>query len=231
MQRFYNTFIEQFSCLPTSVLEIGSRDGHDAEKLRAFGDIPYESVYVVEPHPESYKNIVVTYPKARVFEFAISDNPGVIDFNAISTVVREGWTPEQHIGLVGTSSLLKKNYEIYRNIAGMTEERFNFNNPQRWIKVLAVNGKTLLQLINRPEIDLIKIDVEGLTYEVLRSFGDDIRLLKLLHIEIEKVQIWQEQHLYSEIKAHLEFYGFKELYYLPAYFGGNQGDNVWVRLS
>ncbi|MDP3980963.1 MAG: FkbM family methyltransferase [Chlamydiota bacterium] len=231
MKKFYDTFIEQFNTQPTSILEIGSRDGHDAEKLRSFGALPPESVYIVEPHPESYKNIIETYPKARVFEFAVSNQPGVIDFNAIPTAPREGWTPEQLIGLVGTSSALKKNYEIYRHIAGMTEERFNVNNPQRWVKVLAVNGTTLLQLINRSEIDLIKIDVEGFTYEVLKSFGDDIRLLKLLHIEIEKVQIWQEQHLYDEIKAHLEFYGFKELYYLPAYFGGNQGDNVWVRLS
>ena len=231
MQRFYNTFVEQFDTKPLSILEIGSRDGHDAEKLRAFGALPPESVYIVEPHPESYRNIIATYPKARVFEFAISDKPGVINFNAISTAPREGWTPENIMGLVGTSSILQKNYEIYRHIPGMTEERFGFNNPQCWTKALAVNGRTLLQLINRSEIDLIKIDVEGLTYEVLKSFGDDIRLLKLLHIEIEKIQIWKEQHLYDEIKAYLEFYGFKELYYLPAYFGGNQGDNVWARLS
>ena len=231
MKRFYDTFIEQFNVPPTSILEIGSRDGHDAEKLRALGDIPAEAVYIVEPHPESYKKIIASYPKARVFEFAISDKPGVIDFNAISSIVEEGWTPEQYAGLVGTSSALKKNWKLYQHVPGMTEERFNFNNRQRWTKVLAVSGETLLQLINRWEIDLIKIDVEGLTYEVLKSFGNGLRHLKLLHIEIEKVQIWENQHLYDEIKAHLEFYGFKELYYLPAYFNGNQGDNVWVRLS
>ena len=132
MKKFYDTFIEQFGHIPTSILEIGSRDGHDAEKLRTFGELPFESVYIVEPHPESHRSIITAYPKAKVFEFAISDKPGVIDFNAIPSAPREGWTSESVMGLVGTSSTLQKNYEIYQNIPGMTEERFNFNNPQHW---------------------------------------------------------------------------------------------------
>ena len=62
------------------------------------------------------------------------------------------------------------------------------------------------------EIDLVKIDVEGATYEVLESFGSDINKLKFIHLEAEYVQFWQNQKLYSDVSNLLLGYGFKEAY-------------------
>ena len=215
MEQFYNTFLDHFKEPPTSILEIGSRDGHHAEELRKLANIEPCSVNVVEPHPVSYRNIIKTYPDFKTFEFAISDTPGVLPFNAIPP---DTYTQD----VVGTSSLLSvvKNHE-------------NLYPPANWIKVLAVTGQTLLRLIDRWQIDLVKIDVEGYTYQVLKSFGADIRLLRALHVEVELApfQLWEGQRSYQEIHQYLSSFGFKELYYNPLFWGGRQGDNVWVRLD
>jgi len=215
MEQFYKAFIDHFKEPPTSILEIGSRDGHHAEELRKLANIEPYLVNIVEPHPVSYRNIIKTYPDFKTFEFAISDTPGVLPFNAIPP---DTYTQD----VVGTSSLLSvvKNHE-------------NLYPPANWIKVLAVTGQTLLRLIDRWQIDLVKIDVEGYTYQVLKSFGADIRLLRALHVEVELApfQLWEGQRSYQEIHQYLSSFGFKELYYNPLFWGGRQGDNVWVRLD
>lgn len=218
MKRFYDTYIEKFNSQPASVLEIGSRDGNDAEELRKHSQLEPSAVYVVEPHPQSYKNIINKYPNFHVYELAISNKPGVVSFNAIP---QEEYTQAQ----VGTSSLLPRNERLMGNI------------PPKWVKVLAIKGSTLLQLIDRSEIDLIKIDVEGFTQEVLESFGDDIRLLKALHLEVEifPLTLWEGQKHYEEVKRHMLWYGFEEKYYDGKYWAVSdtgeklQGDSIWVR--
>jgi len=220
MKRFYNTYIEKFNSQPSSILEIGSRDGNDAEELRVYSQLPHRSVYVIEPHPQSYRNIIRDYPDFHVYEFAISNKPGVVSFNAIP---HDQYTPSQ----VGTSSLLSRNVKLMGNI------------PPVWVKALAIKGSTLLQLIDRSEIDLVKIDVEGFTQEVIESFGDDIRLLKALHLEVEifPLTLWEGQKHYDEVRRHMTWYGFEEKYYDGKYWpaphlGGNlQGDSVWVRMG
>lgn len=228
MEKFYNTFVETFDARPTSVLEIGSRDGRDAEKLRALSDLSCENVYVVEPHPESFRRIIAAYPMFKVFENAVTDIPGVVNFNALPSSAEP---TAQELAFIGTSSLLLKNKKPFTEFLNMSDEQWERNAVTHWVKVLGITGRTLLQLIDRSEIDLVKIDVEGATLEVLKSFSDDIRLLKALHVEVEKIPLWENQHLYSEIHQYLTYYGFKERYYVGYYWGGNQGDNVWTRLS
>jgi len=222
MKRFYESYKKEFNSEPTSILEIGSRDGDSAEELRELANIDSKSVYIVEPHPLCFKNIMYKYPEVHTYPFAISDEIRAIDFNAIPHKFGKD--------TVGTSSLLKKNKEIYTQLSGLTETVFDQQvNPENWIKILTVTGEILLELINKSEIDMVKIDVEGLTYEVLDSFGPSIKKLKMLHVEVEKVEIWKNQNLYEDVKKLLTGYNFEELYYLPMFWGGNQGDSVWIR--
>lgn len=231
MIQFYQTYKEEFKACPESILEIGSRDGKDAELLRSCCDLAQKNVYVVEPHPFSYHQIIKNFPEFNAYQFAIFDKVGILDFNAIPPPPTGTELSEKYLGFMGTSSLLKKNKEVYFQIPNMTEAAWAVTNPNTWIKVLTVTGQMLLQLIDRPEIDLVKIDVEGATYDVLKSFGDDLRLLKALHLEVEKIPIWENEHLYADTQNLLNYYGFKELSYDGIYFGKNQGDNVWVRIN
>jgi len=221
MKRFYETYLEHFPSSPAqSVLEIGSRDGDDAEVLRSLSSINPWDVFIVEPHPESFRNIIKKYPYVNTYNLAVSESPGVFDFNAIPH-------DQYSAAVVGTSSLLKRNREF-------SPQGSIF--PERWIKVLVVTGTTILELINRPEIDLVKIDVEGLTYEVLRSFGDNVRVLKALHLEVEipPLKSWENQHYYADVKYFMNWYGFEEKYYDGKYWETStgeklQGDSIWCR--
>lgn len=221
MNNFYNAYIEHFKTQPTSILEIGSRDGDCAKELQNYSRTESHNVFIVEPHPISYRNIINKYPEYKVFELAITNKPNVLDFNAVPY--------NNDLSVIGTSSLLKKNKSLYKEMTGLSDETFENINPENWIKVLGVNGITLLQLINRHEIDMVKIDVEGFTYQVLDSFGSDLRLLKMLHLEVEGVQVWENQYTTEAVVDILTWYGFKQVYYTPLWFNGKQGDSIWVR--
>jgi FkbM family methyltransferase len=221
MRKFHEAYVKYFNESPKTILEIGSRDGDSAEDLRALSNAKAEDVYVVEPHPESFRRIIQKYPGFHVFELAVSNEPGVVSFNAIPYTYSHG--------TVGTSSLLRKNMDFITKIVP------NATSPERWVKVLAVSGRTILQLIDRPGIDAVKIDVEGFTYEVLKSFGDDVRLLKALHVEVEKIPIWENQKYYDDVKRLLAWYNFEETYYEGMFWVNystgekGQGDSVWMR--
>lgn len=213
MEKFYKTFVDHFKTEPTSILEIGSRDGHHAEILRKLGNIEPHLVNLVEPHPISFRHMINNYPNAKSFNLAVSDLPGVLSFNAVSDAY--------NVHVMGTSSI--------KPVSKQHDPDSKMYPPANWIKVLAVTGRTILELIDRWEIDLVKIDVEGLTYEVLKSFGPDIRLLKSLHVEVEMFELWEGQHQYGEIQEYLGQCGFQEMYYVPMFWNGQQGDSVWVR--
>lgn len=211
MEKFFELYKEVFKTEPHNILEIGSRDGNDAETLRQIANIQPENVHIIEPHPDSAKNIRNHHPLFKVYELAIFNKMGILPFNAI---------PETfEAAAVGTSSLLPRNGDFLKS--------GNFHNPQRWVNVVSITGQMLLQLINEPNIDLVKVDVEGATYEVLSSFGDDIRLLKALHIETEHVKMWDTKYTDLDVHKLLSYYQFEKIYSNRVY--NTQEDSIWVR--
>jgi FkbM family methyltransferase len=213
IDRFCKEYCKYFNTIPRSVLEIGSRDGNDASFIANYFSVPSDKVFVVEPHPKHINHIKQTYPEFNLFEVAISDKLGIIEFDVIES---RSWDE------TGRSSLLSRSpeYPIYNDDQVLRQEN--------WHKVVSIPGRTLLNEINLPEIDLVKIDVEGATYEVLKSFGSDIKKLKFIHLEAEYVQFWKNQKLYSDVANLLLEYGFKEAYKID--LGYDQCDTVWYRL-
>lgn len=216
MENFYKMYVETYKTNPTSIVEIGSRDGHDAEKLRVLAGIPSQSVYIAEAHPICAKHIRIMYPDVNLYNVALFSEVGILDFNAIL---------HPDLGYVGTSSLLKRNTDIVPpEFAELVEQQ-----SHNIVKVIGITGKMLLQLINRPQIDMMKIDVEGATYDVLRGFGDDLRLIKMMHVECEVMEMWKGQHMIDDIIAHMNYYGFEEIHREQNY--PQQVDTIWRRID
>lgn len=217
MKQFYERYFQEYNANPTSIVEIGSRDGRDADILRQYAELDPKSVYIAEAHPDCAKNIRLNYPEMNLFQVAIFDRMGILDFNAIDITYNEGY--------VGTSSLFKRNMDFVppSHVDMVNEQGYNM------VKVIGITGTQLLELINRPEIDMMKIDVEGATYNVLKGFGDNLRVIKFLHIEAEDVQIWEKQHLIQEVVDLMKYYGFEMLYTDIPYI--NQIDMVWKRID
>jgi FkbM family methyltransferase len=186
-------------------LEIGSRDGYHADYLKKMFNIPDNKVFIVDAHPDCAKLIRSEHPNYRVIEVAITQNRGIVSFNAIQNL---------DLGGLGASSILsrKDGPVIFEN----------------WINVIAIKGSDLLELINEREYDLVKIDVEGLTYEVLESFSHSLGKIKMIHTEAEYFEIWKGQKLYSDLCDLLTRRGFKEAYRVEMLDG--QCDTVWYRV-
>ena len=100
---------------------------------------------------------------------------------------------------------------------------------ENWVNVIGITGADLFELIAEDEYDLVKIDVEGLTYEVLESFGDNLRKIKMIHTEAEYSEVWEGQKLYSDLCDLLTKQGFKEAYRVEML--DFQCDTVWYRVD
>jgi FkbM family methyltransferase len=204
MNEYYTTILERSIIEPQTVLEIGSRDGDDAFLLASYFKIPPELIWVVEPNPNQFKAITDKYPNINSLNYAISNESGTFDFNQVQGSVDD----------IGTSSLMDRVDNFY-------------DNKSVKIKVKSLTGEDLLNKINHT-IDLCKIDVEGMTYQVLLSFGKSIENINSFHIESEHKEIWKNQKLYQDISDFLTSQKFIQVYFRYCSNDTIQSDSIWI---
>ena len=76
------------------------------------------------------------------------------------------------------------------------------------------------------EIDLLKIDVEGATHQVLDGFGKKLKNVKSIQLEAELQPFWEDSMLWNDLKIYLEKNNFKCKWYNN--IGDAQTDSVWI---
>jgi FkbM family methyltransferase len=186
---------------PKTLLEVGSHNAFDCERLqRAFG-LESEDIYVVEAHPKFYSEIKERYPKYNVFNFAANNIAGKVFFNAA-----KDWDD-------GRSSVLTR--DIY--------EANNFYQIECESKRLDAFFKE-----NKVEsIDIFKLDVEGLSYEVLESCGEYLAKIKCIQVENEYEQLWEGQKTAKNVYDLLMNKGFELIWSRNEV--NIQDDSLWVR--
>jgi FkbM family methyltransferase len=81
-------------------------------------------------------------------------------------------------------------------------------------------------------IDMIKIDVEGATYEVLEGMGKLLSTVKIMHIETEDYPFFKGQKLDDEVKEFLLEHKFSIIDKSSCLISDNnfQFDSVWVKV-
>ena len=207
MTTYKSVLLEKTNIQPQTVLEIGSRDGNDAEKLRSLFGIDSKNVWVVEPNPIQQNKIMKKYPNITLIKQPIFNEEKIITFYGVNV---EDQT------LNGVSSLLNRVDNLY--------DKINTNK----IEIQTILGSKLLEMISK-DIDVCKIDVEGATFEVLESFGDDIKKIKSMHIECEHRIVWANQKLYDDVSEYLNNKGFKEIHFNYCSNDTLQSDSIWVQ--
>jgi FkbM family methyltransferase len=190
-----------------TILEIGSRDGNDANKLKTLFNVNDSDVWVVEPNPKQILIIKNNYPNFNIISNAIYTSLGTHNFFQVVGNETE----------VGTSSLIDRNDDWYKNKTNI-------------IEVQTITGIDLLKEIDK-NIDICKIDVEGLTYEVLLSFGKEITKIKSFHLECEHKEIWKNQKLYKDVYNLLINLGYHQIYFTYCSNDVIQSDSIWVHKS
>ncbi len=204
MIKLHCEFVEGLKIGPKTILEIGSRDGDDAEYYRRRFNLISGNVHVVDANPLMITEIKKKYPNINIYNYAIHD--GEDEVREFNQVVDGGKN------MVGVSSLLDRNDNFYQDY------------KTKKISVNAISGSKLLEMIGM-EIDICKIDVEGLTFEVLKSFGSRISSIKTLHIETEIEPVWKDQRVHTDVVRLLESLDFKMVWSLQY---KNQYDSVWI---
>lgn len=185
------------------VWEVGSRDGRDGVELaeRIYSGQPdwfwtNAKIVCLEPNPVQADIIRAEYPEIEVIEKAASDSTRIAKF-----VVYEG-----DEGAVGSSSL-----------------RLDWKENDLPGHQIIVATDRLENLIPEDEeIDIMKIDTEGHSVEVLNGLGKRIKNVKAYHIETEK---WTDSNI--KVKPIMQNAGYILVDETEQY--GGMPDQVWIR--
>jgi FkbM family methyltransferase len=205
MINYSNLIKTKTNILPKTILEIGSMHGHDANILKNEFNLKDFDVWVVEPNPFQQDKIAKDYPNFNLVKNPIFDKNQEHEFYQV-------------LGDdAGTSSLFDR-VDSWYECQG---------NGLKKIKVNTITGIELLESINK-KIELCKLDVEGLSYNVLNSFGDKINDIISFHIECEHKEVWKDQKLYLEVKEFMENKNYEQIYFKYVVEDILQSDSIWV---
>lgn len=184
------------------VWEVGSRDGKDgvelAKRIYSGQDMWFwqnARITCMEPNPEQALIIMENYPEVEILEIAASNKKGVAEF-----MVYHG-----DEGAVGSSSL---------NLRWKEDDLEGH--------LINVETDRLENLIGDQQIDIMKIDCEGHSPEVIEGLGDKLKQVRVFHVETEK---WTDSNI--KVKAFMMGHGYTLVSEEEQY--GGMPDQVWVK--
>jgi len=199
------TLIEEFTGLaPTNLFEVGANFAQDADYLSNKWELSPDSVVVFEPHPQIAEKVRSHY-NFLVVSKAVSNVNDTMQFNAVKL---ENTTNS------GISSLLS--------------HTVNDSAENDMIEVEVIRLDDFAAMNSWTKIDFLKIDVEGLTYEVLEGLGSFITNVGCIQIETEYMQIWENQQPQQSVYRLLEASGFQLIDHFTQ-MDGIQADSLWIR--
>lgn len=183
------------------IFEIGANYGQDANMLKLFFGVPGSNVYVFEPHPQLYKYIQGRYD-FNSYDYAVGDTDGETDFYL-------------------------SDFSRY-NPGSSTCVPYEFTKDLKKIKVNQIKMKSFLDKHKEiDEIDFLKVDAEGLDYEVLVGFEEYIHKVKCIQTEAEQYSMTYGHHIFSDIVQFLISNNFELVSYQN--HCGMQSDSLWIR--
>ena len=201
MYRYCREVIERTDLKVSSIMEIGANYGQDAEFLRLFWGVDNDHVYTFEANERISKKIDRRY-KYHNYNLAVSDYTGKIVLNLVDI-------EEENSGL---SSVKKYSY---------TED---------WAReeVDCICMKDFMDKHKEIDtIDFLKVDVEGVDYEVLKGFGHYLDKVKIIQTEAENLVDYEGEHyLFTDIARLLMNFGFELITYDLARL---QSDSLWIK--
>lgn len=188
-----------------NIFEIGANYAQDADFLRKSFNVNPENVYVFEPHPQIFDEIKRNFT-FNVFDYAVSNTPGRTTFNAIDLL-----------------------NNVYRN-SGISSLRDGLTtDPKNFLKVEVdlIRMDDFMLTHGIESIDFLKVDVEGMNYEVLEGFGEFLPQVKAIQTEGEYKQYWEGQRLYQQMHDLLIKNHFRLIYFALS-ADGIQSDSFWI---
>jgi FkbM family methyltransferase len=172
---------------PLIIVDVGASGGIHERWLKYGSGI---KTILFEPDYEEFKKLVSKKSEnSLVINSALAEKSKVVDFNICKKQqVSSIYTPNQH---------LLHRYE--------DSERFNI---ERTVSLKADSLDNLLQKENINEIDFIKIDAQGSELDILKGATNFYENLIGLEVEVEFIELYHKQPLFSEVNSFIESKGF-----------------------
>ena len=160
---------------------------------------PEANVFCIEGLPDNYNKYLKDLTNITTINAVIADYDGVIQYH--------------HKNINGIHGILDRGQEYGSNV----------------LELQCYTIKTICENYNIDSIDLVKIDVEGATYEILNSMGNMLKTIKIMHIETESYPFFKNQKLHDVVDNFLTEKGFTMVDISYANISdGYQHDSVWV---
>jgi FkbM family methyltransferase len=195
------------------LIDIGAHEGEFTRSIDRLCSV--SKALLVEAQPERARSLASAFaaPRFEVLSAALSDSPGEMDL-AIN-------------GFDATTSILSVRGDIPQ-LAGLdTTTRQTVRCQVRTLD--AVAGKEAF-----PNIDLIKIDVQGAELMVLRGGAHTLKRTTMLWIEVSFVRLYEGACLFHEVHDFMTSQGFRLLELEPGYRAQNgelvQADALFSRI-
>lgn len=193
------------------VFDVGTRDGEDANYLAK--SLKTSKVYAFDANPKAYEKTLLTYPWMTVKQLAISDFDGTSTFQQVSS---------GDANMDGCSSLY----------AEKVEKESQFDGKVTLIDAQVQRMESFLKEENiLGAIDVVKVDTEGYTWQVLQGFGERLKDVKLFHLETEAEPTHDNHKNNKEVSEFMEEQGFV---LVDLSYEGSMGlgrgieDQIWV---
>jgi FkbM family methyltransferase len=203
LQPAVETYKQYFGGIAETIIDVGTRDGDDAEFLRQ--QLGGKYIYAIDANPIAVEATMNRYPEFEVFETAISNYNGTTSFVQIVS---------DRIDEAGSSSI--ENYSFFE---GATYNTIDVN-------VIRMD-KFIEEFVSQDIIDFIKVDIEGYTYEFLEGLGKEINKVKMLHLETETFDRQEGHKNNNEVLNFMTNAGFL-LAGVTYEWGPRIQDQVWI---
>jgi FkbM family methyltransferase len=165
-----------------------------------------ETAYAIDANPMAVAKTVKRHPQLTVIETALGDYSGKTSFTQIIAD--------------------RKDYE------GSSSFIAAYTFPKAEYRTITVEVRTMKQVLEElglenKTLDLVKVDLEGYTYEFLVGMGDALKRTKVLHLETETFNRHPGHKNNEEVKEFMINAGFT-LEDLSYEWGPTIEDQIWV---
>ena len=195
----FSTFVNQKFKSPKSIdviFDIGSC--HCLESVEFAKKYKDSRIFAFEANPESYQvclNNSKDYPSIEVINQAVNDYDGSCKFYPMD---KERTVTTWEDGNQGASSLYRAN-GAYDHI-----EKY----VQYEIEVPCTRIDTFCEKNNIDHIDIVWMDLQGAELKALKSMGDILDTVQIIHTELEMNPMYDGQCLFSDVNNFLTNNGF-----------------------
>lgn len=186
------------------IFEIGACEGEDTIRYHML--FPESTIYAFEPLPENFKlafDNIYKYAnkKVNLYNFAVCDKVGFSNF-----FVSSG-NPEVNIEDVDFKwNFGNKSSSLYS--PNLTLKEFDWLKFNERIQVETVTLNSFCEVNGIESVDFIHIDVQGAELDVLKGSSKILSRIKVIWLEVEKVELYKNQPLAKDIEIFLSENGF-----------------------